>query len=481
MASQSTYPVRVEAKLGDDLSRWLWLVKWMLVIPHYFVLAFLWMGFFVLSVIAFFAILFTGRYPRTIFEFNVGVLRWSWRVAYYSYGALATDRYPPFTLEDVPDYPAHLEVAYPEKLSRGLVLVKWWLLAIPHYIIVGLLMGGTWLAFRGDNWQVAGFGFIGLLALVAGVILIFTGRYPTPLFDLLLGFNRWVIRVTAYAGLMTDAYPPFRLDQGGDEPGDAVTVSPSGTAARQPLPSARNDSRGTSAPTATSGWTAGPIIALVLGCLVALTSLGALSGGAVALWTDITQRQDGFVTSPTVELDTDAYAVVTEGIEIHADGPDWILPRAILGDVRVTASSRTRIFVGVARSADVERYLEGVSYSVVPNLAERDGRDLPATAGSAPASGPDIQGFWVASSTGTGTQSIRWAPSNGSWSLVVMNADASSGVDFEGDIGAEVPVLRPIAIGLLIGGGVLLLIAIAVIGGGIARAGRSNRARTVAS
>lgn len=293
MASQLTYPVRVEASLGDDLSRWLWLVKWVLVIPHYFVLAFLWMAFFALSVIAFFTILFTGRYPRTIFDFNVGVLRWSWRVAYYSYGALATDRYPPFTLEDVPDYPAHLEVAYPEKLSRGLVLIKWWLLAIPHYIVVGLLMGGTWVAFRGDNWQVVSFGLIGFLALVAGVILIFTGRYPAALFDLLLGFNRWVIRVAAYAGLMTDAYPPFRLDQGGHEPGDTMTVSPSGTAARPPSPSAGSDSSGTSAPSTTAGWTAGPIIALVLGCLIALTSLGALSGGGVALWADITQRQAG--------------------------------------------------------------------------------------------------------------------------------------------------------------------------------------------
>jgi hypothetical protein len=144
-------------------------------------------------------------------------MRWTWRVSLYGLSAFGTDRYPPFSLRPDPTYPADFTVDYPEHLSRGLVLVKWWLLAIPHYLIVGLFAGG---------WNVAGTsGLISILAIIAAVILAFKGSYPASIFDFVMGMNRWCYRVLAYAALMRDEYPPFRLDSGGRDPGTPFVSS----------------------------------------------------------------------------------------------------------------------------------------------------------------------------------------------------------------------------------------------------------------
>jgi hypothetical protein len=228
--AQATYPAHLTGEFDPNLSRGLWLVKWFLAIPHYVVLTFLWVAFLITTIIAGFAILFTGRYPRALFDFNVGVLRWNWRVAFYAFSAIGTDRYPPFTLART-DYPANFDVDYPEHLSHGLVLVKSWLLAIPQLIIVGLFTAnmGYWWTTR-NEWNsgdsASGISLLGLLVLIAGFFLLFTRRYPRALFDLILGVNRWSYRVTTYVALMRDEYPPFRLDQGQHEPG---YVEPEGT------------------------------------------------------------------------------------------------------------------------------------------------------------------------------------------------------------------------------------------------------------
>ena len=458
------YPVHVDADLDPGLSRGLWLVKWLLAIPHYVVLAFLWLAFAVLSVVAFFAILFTGRYPRAIFDFNVGVMRWSWRVAYYAYAALGTDRYPPFTLAEVPDYPAHLSVDRPQRLSRGLVLVKWWLLAIPHYLILALFAGGVAYGVQGaDDETWISISLIGILVLVAGVVLLFTGRYPQQVFDLVLGLNRWVLRVAGYVALMTDKYPPFRLDMGGHE--THSTVLPPPTAPDSSPPQATQPTPPTPSPYAPpppgpgdrSGWTAGRVVSVTAGSLLVLLGLAFAGAGGTLALADATERDDGFLMTPTTTLVSDTYAITSEDARVDTEGtPSWV-PSVWLGDVRIHARSRTGdpLFVGVAPTSDVEGYLGDVSRDVLRDF--RDGRAvLQSRDGGAPATAPTDQTFWVAQATGTDA-TLTWDLEDGDWTIVLMRADGTPGVAADVSTGAELPVLDAVVAVLFVLAGLFLL------------------------
>jgi hypothetical protein len=240
------YPVNIRGELTIPPGRGWWLLKfWLLAIPHYICLIGLGIAFIVVWVITFFAILFTGKHPKSLFDFKVGVLRWSWRVGFYSLEAFGTDKYPPFSLQPDDSYPADLSIEYVEQMSRGLALVKWWLLAIPHYIVVSFfgmpivfactllffaLVGaitfaivsyfffpGFWNSMMSSQQSNGGGGgggggsLVVILAFFAGIALLFTGKYPQSIFKLVIGFNRWVYRVYAYATFMTDEYPPFRF------------------------------------------------------------------------------------------------------------------------------------------------------------------------------------------------------------------------------------------------------------------------------
>ncbi len=431
------YPLRVEGALDPSLSRWLWLVKWLLAIPHYIVLFFLWAAFVVMSIVAFFAILFTGRYPRGIFDFNVGVLRWTWRVVFYSYGALGTDRYPPFTLDEVADYPAKLEVDYPERLSRGLVLVKWWLLAIPQYIVVAILLGGT----SGFLWERGywGPGLIAVLVLIAGVALLFTTRYPPGIFDFVLGLDRWVLRVAAYAGLMTDRYPPFRLDQGATDVAPEPRLFEPAAIAEPAVAEA--------APT--RKWTAGRIVAIVAGSILALISLGLLAGGVTGMVYDLTQRDsDGFLMSPSEQFDTASYALVSETLDVGSEVPQWVIDE-LIGTVRIKSESEQPVFIGIASESEAESYVGDVRRAVVTDIDDPDYSPRP---GGPPSSPPTEQTFWVASTSGAGDQVLDWDVEDGDWVIVVMNPDGSAGVTADLRIGAEVDPLIWIAVGFVVAG-----------------------------
>jgi Domain of unknown function (DUF4389) len=513
MAAAHAYPVRVDASLDSPLSRWLWLVKWVLVIPHYIVLAFLWLAFVVLSVVAFFSILVTGVYPRPVFEFNAGVLRWTWRVQYYAIGAFGTDRYPPFTLADDPTYPAHLEIEYPQRLSRGLVLVKWWLLAIPQYIVVGVFTSGAlvltwWYGSRGASGQ--GWGLIGLLSVIAAIILLFTGRYPEQIFDFVLGMNRWVLRVAAYAGLMTDEYPPFRLDMGGPDPatigglGTGVTGGPgtataggpgTGTTGGQGTATAGGPGTGTTGGPGTGatggpgtgatggpgtgtalppprpgsgrrGWTGGRIASVIGGAVLILISLGMLGGGGTALWAQTSQRHGGYVDLGTQSFSTHGYAVTSGNVEMHAAGNGWDLARGLLGKVRISASSLEPsggVFVGVASTGAANRYLSGVSYSSVQSI-DRHHVTYLNHAGGAPTVRPASAGIWAAQMSGARSATVTWQVKSGDWTVVAMNADASQPVGVQMNLAATLPWLPWVAVGLLIAGaafavtGVILIV-----------------------
>ncbi len=455
----SRFPVVVRGRLEEPLSRGLWLVKWLLLIPHYIVLAFLYLAFAVVTVIAFFAILVTGRYPRALFEFNLGVLRWSWRVSYYGYSALGTDRYPPFSLGEEPDYPATLSIAYPERLSRGLVLVKWWLLAVPHYLLLGLVVGGTtWTVSNATGnettWTTASGSLLGLIVLFAGVGLLFTARYPRGLYDVALGLNRWVMRVVAYAALMTDEYPPFRLDQGGSDPAEPIGPAPSGAG------DATRPARGAvpGGPGASGGGKAGAVVALVAGLLVGLVGLGLASVGVGGLWLQSRRDAAGFVSTNTQLLSSPTAAITAEDVDLRiGDGVEGWVSSDRFGTVRVraTAVDGSPVFIGIAPQSAIDAWLAPVAHDEVRSIAEGRATYVRHDGGPA-ATAPTSQTFWSAAVDGAGTQELRWPIRSGEWAVVLARPDGTPGVQTRVDVGASIPGITGLSTGLLIGGLVLL-------------------------
>jgi hypothetical protein len=218
-----------------------------------------------------------------------------------------------------------------------------------------------------------------------------------------------------------------------------------------------------------SEWTGSRIAALVTGALLVLVSLVLLGGGGTGFWADLTQRDAGYVTTDVHEFSSAGSALVTERTQLGSAGVGWLYWPGLLGKVRirVTPASPTRpLFVGIGRSADVDSYLAGVGHTLISEFFEDR---VEAVGGGAPRSAPATQRFWAASSTGPGARTLVWKPIRGSWTVVVMNADARPGLDVRADLGARMPAVLWIAIGLLAAGAVFLA------GGGLLIAGAMRR------
>jgi hypothetical protein len=444
------YPLRVEAHRDEPLSRWLWLVKWLLLIPHYVVLLFLYAGMVVLTLVAYLAVLFTGRYPHSIAAYNLGVLRWNWRVCYYGYQVLGTDRYPPFTLADVPDYPARLRLDEPPRPPRWLPLVAW-LFAIPHVLIVLALSGA--IAWQGDivpgGRTAVPLGVVTVGILIAGFGLLFAGRYPRGVYDLLVGIGRWALRATSYLALLTPRYPPFRLDQGDHEPEDDGPP---------PVPA-----RVTTA-AAPRGGVAGPVTALVAGVFLLAPATGLTIGGGALLALDSARDSAGYVSSPAVSVQTSTAAITAEGITLQA-GDLWTRGLSDIGGVRisVTGNPATPLFVGIAAESDVDAWLSGVAHDELTKVSRGTGTYQRAPGGRSPAAAPDAQDFWLATGAGTGAATVTWKATAGDFAVVLANADGSTGVVADVRAATQVPDLTGLGAGLLTTGILLGLAAIALI------------------
>jgi hypothetical protein len=227
-------------------------------------------------------------------------------------------------------------------------------------------------------------------------------------------------------------------------------------------------------------WSAGRIVALVVGSLLVLLSLALLGAGGTGVWADLTQRDAGYVTTGAHEFSTSGSALATESTHLGSPGVGWLYSPGVLGTVRIRVTpldSSSPLFAGIGRSADVDRYLAGVNRTVISDFF---GDKVESVAGGAPRSAPGKQRFWVASSAGPGARTLKWDPHAGSWMVVVMNASGRGGVGVRADLGARMPDVLWIAIGLLIAGVVFLagggMLAVGAIRGrGYGRVNREGR------
>jgi hypothetical protein len=211
---------------------------------------------------------------------------------------------------------------------------------------------------------------------------------------------------------------------------------------------------------------AGRVVLIILGSLGVLFGLGLLGGGGVLLWADRTHREDGYLTTPTERFATSTYALTRTRLEVDADGPDWVWNDSWLGEVRIRGESADgkALFIGIGPQAAVARYLGRVAHADVQDIDVDPFRvDYRPISGGPPQRPPTAEEFWSVSASGRGMQTVTWKVREGDWSVVLMNADGSRRVVADLDLGAKLSFLLWVAIGLLIGGALVLVGSVALI------------------
>jgi len=212
-----------------------------------------------------------------------------------------------------------------------------------------------------------------------------------------------------------------------------------------------------------SDWTAGRIAALVVGILLLLVAVGLVGLGGTALWAQL-QKDGDYVTTDVQTFSSSGSALVTDPVDLGQEGVSWLHSSGLVDTIRIRVTptgTGDALFVGIARSADVDRYLAGVSHTVITDYWDGDSEFV---GGGQPESDPATAGFWAASTSGSGTQTLVWNPEDGTWTAVVMNADGQAGLDVRTDLGGKIPALPWITLGLFIlgavftAGGVLLIL-----------------------
>jgi len=200
---------------------------------------------------------------------------------------------------------------------------------------------------------------------------------------------------------------------------------------------------------------AGRVILIVLGSIGVLFGLALLAAGGFVLWADRTQRDDGYVTTPTERFATPTYALTRTRLDVGTDAPGWLLNDSWFGKVRIRgdSSGAKMLFIGIGPEAAVAKYLGSVAHASVEDVDFDPFRvKYRPIAGGEPQGPPTEQSFWAASASGVGTQTVTWKVREGDWSVVVMNADGSRGIAADIDLGAKLSFLLWVAIGSLVGG-----------------------------